>query len=130
MEGGRNEGSSVIFLREMFVTPLSLSFPPLLYNFKGHRNSFSGERGGVGEKERRERWGEKDEREIWESGRTPLALPQTRVLLLPGIIFKIQMFPRVISLSEYSVDPSWILIKIKIFISCRADKYSGMDPCE
>lgn len=73
----------------MFVTPLSLSFL-LAYNF-GNRNSFSGEK-EVGE--RKGRWGRKDEREIWESRKdTSSHFLKPGVLLLPGIIFKIQMFP-------------------------------------
>ena len=61
-------------------------FSSLLYNFREQELLQWGERRGGREGEKG-KMARKDEQEIRESGRTPLALPQTRVLLLPGIIF-------------------------------------------
>ena len=65
----------------------------------------------MGEKERRERWQEKMSRRYGNQEEHLLHFLKPESFCYQASFFKIQMFPRVISLSEYSVDPSWILIQ-------------------
>lgn len=65
----------------------------------------------MGEKEKKEILGEKMSRRYRNQEEHLLHLLKPESFGYQASFLKIQMFPRVISLSEYSVDPSWILIQ-------------------
>ena len=126
---GRNERAVRFFKRSALNPPLSSSLPSCCTPLGG-RNPSNGERGGVGGRERKERWGEKMSRRYWDQKET---MPDTSSNPSPSAtrqhFEKYKCSWRGAGGGSSDTSGRECIHRVS-FIWCPADEHSGMGPFE